>query len=205
MNIQKIILSEIEKTQTVFAKIYSNASLVAELGKISELAALAIKNGNKIMFCGNGGSASDSQHLAAELVGKLYEDRRALPAIALTADTSILTAVGNDYGYESVFSRQIEALGQQGDLLIGISTSGRSKNVLKAVEVAKSKGIITVGFLGENGRDLGAIVDYQINVPSSNTPNIQEAHIALGHIFCLLLEQQLCTETKDQKEDSIAV
>ncbi len=142
------------------------------------------------MFCGNGGSAADSQHLAAELVSKLCYDRPALNAIALTTDTSALTAIGNDYGYIYSFSRQVEAIAKKGDILIGISTSGRSKNVIEAVKSAKDRGVITIGFLGEEGRDIGLMVDYQINVPSSETPKIQEGHIAIGHIICALIEEK---------------
>ena len=196
MSLHKIILSEIEKTQNVFSRIYNNPSLIASMVKISEIATNIIRNGNKIIFCGNGGSAADSQHLAAEFVGKLSKDRPALPAIALTTDTSILTAVGNDYGYEYVFARQIEALGQKGDILITISTSGRSENIVKAVMAARKKEIITVGFLGEDGREVGEVVDYQINIPATNTSRIQEAHIAMGHIFCASVEQQIFIENK---------
>jgi D-sedoheptulose 7-phosphate isomerase len=159
--------------------------------KITKVALAAIRKGNKIMFCGDGGSAADSQHLAAELVSRLYKDRPALAAIGLTVDTSILTASGNDYGYERIFSRQIEALGQKGDVLIAITTSGRSRNIIEAVIEANKKLVTTIGFLGEGGRDVGALVDYQINVPSISIPKIQEAHIAIGHIFCALLEKQM--------------
>jgi len=147
------------------------------------------------MFCGNGGSAADSQHLAAELVSKLCYDRPALNAIALTTDTSALTAIGNDYGYLYSFSRQIEAIGTKGDVLIGISTSGKSKNVIEAVKVAKNKKIITIGLLGEDGRDIGNLADYQINIPSMETPKIQEGHIATGHIICSIIEDKFFGKT----------
>ena len=163
--------------------------LIAQIETIVLLAVAAFKNGNKIFFCGNGGSAADAQHLAAELVSRFYKDRPSLAAIALTTDTSAITAIANDYGYEKLFARQIEGLGQRGDILVGISTSGRSRNVVEGILVAKEKGLITIGFLGEDGRDIGKIVDYSINLPSNVTPKIQEGHIALGHIFCALIEK----------------
>jgi D-sedoheptulose 7-phosphate isomerase len=196
MDTRNIILSEIKKTQDVFVKIYNDEPLVTAIGKISDITATALKSGNKIMFCGNGGSAADCQHLAAELVGKFDRDRLALPAIALTTDTSALTAIGNDYGFQYIFSRQIEAIGQKGDILVVASTSGRSQNIVEAVEAAKKKGIITVGFLGEDGRTVGVMVDYQINIPSNLTPKIQEGHIAIGHIFCKLIEQKIFADVK---------
>jgi D-sedoheptulose 7-phosphate isomerase len=153
-----------------------------------------LRKGGKILFFGNGGSAADAQHLAAELVGRFGENRSALAAIALSTDTSILTAVGNDYGYEKVFSRQIEALGQKGDTAIAISTSGSSPNVLEAVEVARSKGIRTIGFTGETGGKMKDRVDILFRVPSRSTSRIQETHILLGHILCELVERELFPE-----------
>jgi D-sedoheptulose 7-phosphate isomerase len=145
------------------------------------------------MFCGNGGSAADSQHLATELVVRLTGrfDRAALPAIALTTDTSILTACSNDYGFDYVFARQIEALGREGDMLFAISTSGKSPNVIKAVQTAKQKKILTVGMLGSDGGDLGTMVNYPLIVPSDDTMRIQETHIAIGHVIIQLLEKRL--------------
>ena len=143
-----------------------------------------LKSGNKVLFFGNGGSASDSQHLAAELVGRYEKERRGLPAIALTTDTSILTAVGNDYGFERIFERQIEALGSRGDVAFGISTSGNSKNVLLAIAKAKSLGLVTIGLSGRSGGEMSSRVDLSINVPSQKTARIQEAHIMIGHILC---------------------
>lgn len=185
------INAEYQKTLAVFEKILADKALAKNVQRIAELCIAALKNGKKIMFCGNGGSAADSQHLAAELVSKLNYDRPALNAIALTVDTSALTAIGNDYGYERSFARQVEALGQEGDVLFAFSTSGRSKNVLEAVKSAKAKGVLTIGFLGADGRDIGALVDEQINIPSTNTPNIQEGHIATGHIICGLIEEAI--------------
>jgi D-sedoheptulose 7-phosphate isomerase len=150
----------------------------------------SIRAGGKIMFCGNGGSAADSQHLAAELVGRQNYNRAPAAGLALTVDTSALTAIGNDYGYETVFSRQVEALGNAGDVLIGISTSGRSPNVVRALEAAKAKGITTVAFTGHEPRDMG-IADFQLAVPAKETAKIQELHITCGHIIFALAERIL--------------
>ncbi len=144
----------------------------------------AVKSGNKILFFGNGGSASDSQHLAAEFVGRYEKERKALPAIALTTDTSILTAVANDYGYEKVFSRQVEALGVKGDIAFGLSTSGNSASVLEAMRAAKQKGLKTIGLSGRDGGALHKLVDISIVIPSQKTSRIQESHIMIGHILC---------------------
>ncbi|WP_297446045.1 D-sedoheptulose 7-phosphate isomerase [Desulfurobacterium sp.] len=150
-----------------------------------------IRNGGKILLCGNGGSAADSQHIAAELVGRFLLDRRALPAVALTTDTSILTAVGNDFGFDAIFERQVEALGNENDVLIGISTSGNSENVIRAVMKAKEKGILTVGVLGKDGGRLKDLVDYPVVVKSFSTPRIQEVHITIGHVLCDFIEKSL--------------
>lgn len=176
----------------------SRASLDAlqdlQYGKILADIACAIveslRSGGKIMFCGNGGSAADSQHLAAELVGRQNYDRAPAAGLALTVDTSALTAIGNDYGYEYVFARQVEALGRAGDVLIGISTSGRSVNVVRALEAAKARGIATVSFTGHQPRDM-SIAEYQLNVPASETAKIQELHIMCGHIIFALVEREL--------------
>lgn len=149
------------------------------------------KNGNKTLIAGNGGSAADAQHLTGELVSRFYFDRPGLPAIALTTDTSILTAIGNDYGYERIFARQIEANSNKGDVFIGISTSGNSKNILEALKVCKEKEVLTVGMTGETGGIMAALCDYCIKVRSSETPRIQEAHIMVGHIICSLIEESL--------------
>ncbi|MDX2469515.1 MAG: D-sedoheptulose 7-phosphate isomerase, partial [SAR324 cluster bacterium] len=154
----------------------------------------AYKDNKKILFAGNGGSAADAQHLAAELVARFYFNRPALAAIALTTDTSILTAVGNDFGFEDIFSRQVEALGNQGDVFIGISTSGNSPNILKAFSVANEKGLFTVALTGQSGGKMKDVVDLCIQVPSDETPRIQEAHILIGHSLCEYLEGQLFTK-----------
>lgn len=160
------------------------------MADISSRIVESLRAGGKIMFCGNGGSAADSQHLAAELVGRQNYNRAAAAGLALTVDTSALTAVGNDYGYDSVFSRQVEALGNAGDVLIGISTSGRSVNVVRAIEAAKRKGIITVSFTGREPRDMD-IAQMQLCVPASETAKIQELHITCGHIIFALVERIL--------------
>lgn len=161
--------------------------------KAAKALSSTIERGGKAMFCGNGGSAADSQHLAAELVVRLtgQSNRGALPAIALTTDSSILTACSNDYGYENVFARQIEALGKKGDILFAISTSGNSPNVIRAVETAGKMDIVTVGMLGSGGGKLAAMTDYPLEIPSSDTQRIQEAHIAVGHIIIQLVEMEL--------------
>jgi D-sedoheptulose 7-phosphate isomerase len=192
---QNYILEEYKKTKDLFEKILSDKKFLLKIEEVTNICYESLKNGGKIMFCGNGGSAADSQHLAAELVSKLCYDRPALNAIALTTDTSALTAIGNDYGYLYSFSRQVEAIGAKGDVLIGISTSGKSKNVIEAIKVAKNKKITTIGLLGEDGRDIGNLADYQINIPSFETPKIQEGHIATGHIICSIIEEKFFGKT----------
>jgi D-sedoheptulose 7-phosphate isomerase len=151
----------------------------------------ALGAGRKVLVCGNGGSAADAQHVAAELVGRFVRERRAFPALALTTDTSILTAIGNDYGFERVFARQVEAHGQAGDVLVAISTSGGSANVLAAVETARSRGLVTIGLTGRDGGALGRAVDVHLNVPSPSTARVQEVHITTLHVLCDLVEQEL--------------
>ena len=151
----------------------------------------ALRGGRTVLVCGNGGSAADAQHFAAELVGRFTRERRAWPALALTTDTSALTAIGNDYGFDRVFARQVEALGQPGDVLIGISTSGGSPNVLAAVETAQARGLVTIGLTGRDGGALGRAVDVHLNVPSPSTARTQEVHLTLLHVLCDLVEQEL--------------
>jgi D-sedoheptulose 7-phosphate isomerase len=151
----------------------------------------ALRNGKKILLMGNGGSAADAQHFAAEMVGRFLLERKALPAIALTTDTSILTALGNDYGFDDVFKRQVEALAKPGDVLIGISTSGNSVNVKRAIETGKNMGAKTLGLLGCGGGDIASMVDLQLTIPSSETPRIQETHLLIIHIICDLIEKGL--------------
>lgn len=159
-----------------------------DIEKAAEAVISALKAGNKILICGNGGSAADAQHLAAELIGRFEKERDALPAIALSTDTSILTAVGNDYGYETIFSRQVAGLGQSGDLLIGISTSGDSGNVIRAVETAKERDMRTIGLVGGNGGKLKDAVDIPVVVPHNRTARIQEVHLFIYHYWALRVE-----------------
>lgn len=161
---------------------------------ISEIWIDALSNGNKVIFCGNGGSAADSQHLAAELMGRYKVDRDPMAAISLTVDTSALTAIGNDYGYEMVFSRQLKGIGKKGDVLVGISTSGNSRNILDAFTVAKQLGIRTIALTGESGGAMKSQADLCLNVPSSITNNIQEMHIACGHLICGIVEDYFCSK-----------
>ena len=167
------------------------STLLPQIEKAAVSVAECLKRGNKLLFFGNGGSASDSQHLAAEFVGRYEKERRAWPAVALTTDTSILTAVGNDYGFERVFERQIEALGKKGDVLFAISTSGNSKNVLKGVQKAKELGLYVIGFTGGSGGELKSLADLPIVIPSKKTSRIQESHIMIGHILCECVDELL--------------
>ncbi|MBL7725058.1 MAG: D-sedoheptulose 7-phosphate isomerase [Chitinophagaceae bacterium] len=187
--IKSIIEASIETKQ----QILQNEELIATIGKVVEVVTNAFKKGNRVYFCGNGGSAADAQHLAAEFSGRFYTDRKALPAEALHCNTSYLTAVANDYGYDVVYSRMIDGIGEKGDILIGLSTSGNSGNIINAFEAAKNKGIITVAFTGITGGQMKAISDYLINVPSADTPRIQESHITIGHIICQLVEEKYFT------------
>lgn len=185
--VQKRIKDSIETKQ----KMLSNAQLIQSIERAAMLIIESIKEGGKIIFCGNGGSAADAQHLAAELVGKFYLDRPALPGISLTTNTSILTAVANDYTYDRVFVRQVEAIAKTGDVLVGISTSGNSLNVVEAMKLAKNIGMKTIAFTGETGGKMKDYADVLINVPSTDTPRIQELHIMVGHIICEIVEKEL--------------
>ena len=157
----------------------------------SQLAVETLKNGNKILLCGNGGSAADAQHIAAELTGRYKTERRGLPGIALTTDTSALTAIGNDYGYDRVFDRQVESLANKGDLIIGISTSGNSKNIVSALKLGRELGCKTLGFSGRDGGAMNEVCDINLIVPSNNTPRIQEMHILFGHTICQIIDNEL--------------
>lgn len=163
--------------------------LEEDLAKASSLAVETLKRGNKILLCGNGGSAADAQHIAAELTGRYKTERRGLPGIALTTDTSALTAIGNDYGYDRIFDRQVEALANKGDLLIGISTSGNSANVISALALAQTMGCATLGFSGHDGGAMNEVCDVNLIVPSDNTPRIQEMHILFGHTICHIIDE----------------
>ena len=183
--IKRIIQSSID----VKLAIREDEKLISKLIQISDMITSAFQNGNKVMLCGNGGSAADAQHLAAEFSGRFYTDREALPAEALHVNTSYLTAVGNDYSYDVVYSRLINGIGKEGDVLIGISTSGNSKNVVNAQLKAQEKGIKVVSFTGESGGNMKDSCDFLINIPSDDTPRIQESHILVGHIICQLVEE----------------
>ncbi|MFY0518396.1 D-sedoheptulose 7-phosphate isomerase [Lysinibacillus sp. UGB7] len=190
-SINEFMEKQIEQSIEVKQAIISNKGLMSLIEEISVKAVELYEKGNKVMLAGNGGSAADAQHIAGELVSRFYFDRPGLPSIALTTDTSILTAIGNDYGYDRLFSRQIQANGVEGDMFIGISTSGNSANVIKALEECKNKNIITVGFTGESGGKMAALCDYCIKIPSNETPRIQESHILVGHIICSIIEEAI--------------
>ena len=185
-HIKKIIQSSIE----VKKDLLSDDLLLQAVKDCIYTIVSAYKNGNKVLFCGNGGSAADAQHLAAELTGRFYKDRNALPAEALHCNTSYITAVANDYGYDHVYSRMVKGIGQKGDVLVGLSTSGNSKNIVLAFEEAKIKGIRTIAFTGSGGGKMKGLADFLINIPSDDTPRIQESHIMIGHIICQLVEEQ---------------
>jgi D-sedoheptulose 7-phosphate isomerase len=179
-------------------QLLSNQELIATVARVSELLVKTLTNGNKVMLFGNGGSAADSQHIAAEFVGRFAFNRPALPALALSVNTSCLTAIGNDYGFDQVFSRQIEALGRPGDTAIGISTSGNSRNVLLGLETAKKMGIYTVAFSGGGGGKIKGVADYCLCAPSNETPRVQECHILIGHIISELAEETIFHEHKSR-------
>jgi len=185
------IKSIIQESINLKKSILDDEELITQILKAIAVIVSCLRNGKKIMIAGNGGSAADSQHMAAEFVGKLYSDRKPLPAIALTTDTSILTSISNDFSFSEVFVRQIQALGNAGDVLILISTSGNSLNLLKAAEESKKYGIITIGILGNNGGKLYDIVDIPLVVKHSNTQRIQESQLMIEHIICELVEKQL--------------
>ena len=178
----------LEKTKLCIDSIKSHEELIE---KVAELCIESIKNGNKIIFCGNGGSAADSQHLAAEFMGRFLIDRNPLPALSLTVDTSALTAIGNDYGYEKIFERQLKGIGNTGDILFGLSTSGNSNNITNAMKEASAIGITNISMTGKGGGMMGELADYLIDVDSNETNHIQEAQIVLGHFICKLVEERL--------------
>ena len=179
----------IRSSINVKEEILSDTAMLSDLEKAVNLIVNAFKKGNRIWFCGNGGSAADAQHLAAEFSGRFYTDRRALPAEALHCNSSYMTAVANDYSYEVVYARLVQGICQEGDVLIGLSTSGNSGNIVKAFEAAREKGVFTVGFTGSSGGKMKSLSDILFNVPSSDTPRIQESHIMLGHIICQFVEE----------------
>ncbi len=188
---QKEIKDILQASIDVKHKVLSDAALTATIEQVTRLITTAFANGNKVLFCGNGGSAADAQHLAAEFSGRFYTDRDPLPSEALHCNSSYMTAVANDYGYDVVYSRIIKGMGKPGDVLVGLSTSGNSVNIIKAMEEAKKIGMINVVLTGETGGKMKPLADYVINVPSTDTPRIQESHITIGHIICQLVEQEL--------------
>jgi D-sedoheptulose 7-phosphate isomerase len=185
------IASIIEKSIEVKAKVLQNKKIITTVREVAELCVEAFRNGNKVLFCGNGGSAADAQHLAAEFSGRFYKDRDPLPSEALHVNTSYMTAVANDYSYNQVYSRIVKGSGKAGDVLIGLSTSGNSENIIAAFQQARTMGITTVGLTGETGGKMKPHSDFLIAVPSTDTPRIQESHILLGHIICQLVEETL--------------
>ncbi len=187
INIQSII----EKSIAAKQQIIDDQTLMVTVQKISDAIVNCYKKGGKVLFCGNGGSAADAQHLAAELSGRFYFDRPPLEAEALHVNSSYVTAVANDYSYNNIYSRYVKGVGKPGDIIIGLSTSGNSENIVRALQVAKQKNMITVGMTGEAGGKMKDLSDFLLNVPSTDTPRIQESHILLGHIFCEIVEDQL--------------
>jgi len=185
--ISHIISQSIQVKQDLLA----NTHLIQQIHTVVEVITKAFQNGNSVYFAGNGGSAADAQHLAAEFSGRFYKDRKALPSEALHCNTSYLTAVANDYSYEVIYARLIEGITKPGDVLVGMSTSGNSGNIVKAFEAAKNNQVVTIGFTGDKGGKMKDLGDYLINVPSNDTPRIQESHILVGHIICELVEANI--------------
>lgn len=188
---ENVIRNEFSKSLSLLQAMAADANLEAQVIQVVTLCTNALKSGKKILFAGNGGSAADAQHWAGELVSRFHFDRPGLPAIALTTDTSIITACGNDYGYDYIFARQIEALGQPGDVLFAISTSGNSKNIMRALSAAKERQIAVIGFTGHTGGSMANACDTCFRIPSDETPKIQEGHEFLGHLLCGLIEQEM--------------
>jgi D-sedoheptulose 7-phosphate isomerase len=188
------IKREVAASAETKQKILNDERFIAKIAEVAQACLDVYRSNKKTMLAGNGGSAADAQHIAAELVGRYGFDRPSIPSLALTTDTSNLTAIGNDYGYDKVFSRQVEGMGQEGDLFIGISTSGNSQNIIAAFESAKAKGITTVALTGRDGGKMAQMADYALIVPYNATPRIQESHILIGHILCDIIEKELFGE-----------
>jgi D-sedoheptulose 7-phosphate isomerase len=185
------ISNQVKKSYEIKQDIYNNTVIMSLIEDVCKQVVDVYKSGNKTLIAGNGGSAADAQHIAGEFVSKFYFDRPGLASLALTTDSSILTAIGNDYGYDKLFSRQVQANGVEGDLFIGISTSGNSENILQALRECREKGIITVGLTGADGGKMKELCDYCICTPSQETPRVQETHILIGHIICAVVEEDL--------------
>lgn len=188
---ERYIRAQIADSAATKQAILENQELINVIVNVAKACVEVYRHGKKTILAGNGGSAADAQHIAAELVGRYGFDRPSIPSLALTTDTSNLTAIGNDYGYDKVFSRQLEGMSQEGDLFIGISTSGNSQNIINAFESARDRGVTTVALVGRDGGKMGAMADYAIIVPSNATPRIQESHILIGHILCDIIEKEL--------------
>jgi D-sedoheptulose 7-phosphate isomerase len=188
---EELIARTINESIAVKQAILADPDLLARIGKLANACIVALRAGNRILLAGNGGSAADAQHIAAELVSRYAFDRPGLPSIALSTDTSMLTAIGNDYGYDQIFRRQLEANGRQGDVFVGISTSGNSPNVIAALQRARELGITTAGLTGQNGAGMKPHCDHCLQVPSTSTPRIQESHIMIGHIICGIIEDTI--------------
>jgi D-sedoheptulose 7-phosphate isomerase len=187
------VRAHIEETSGVVAAMLADERLLEIVAQVAEACVKSLRDGGKLLFMGNGGSAADSQHLAGEMVSRFAFDRPGLPAFALTVDTSVLTAIGNDYGYEQLFARQVQAVGKRGDVLFGFSTSGASPNILAGLATAKAMGIATVGMTGNRRARITQSCDHCIEIPSASTPRIQEGHIVVGHIICGLIEERMFT------------
>jgi D-sedoheptulose 7-phosphate isomerase len=187
------ITAKIEEARAVSTRMLADEHLLASVGAAAEACIGCVRAGGKVLLAGNGGSAADAQHIAGEFVSRFEFDRPGMAAVALTTDTSILTAIGNDYGYEKLFARQVRALGRRGDVFIGYSTSGKSPNILRAFEAARELGLVSIGFTGNRGSPLRELCDHLLEVPSADTPKIQEGHLVLGHILCGLVEDAIFT------------
>lgn len=189
--LETFIKNQIEKSLEIKQKMLADNKLILLIEEVARKCIEVYKNGNKVLVAGNGGSAADAQHITSEFVGRFHFDRPGVPSIALTTDTSILTAIGNDYGYEKIFARQIQAIGRKGDMFIGISTSGNSENIIEALKECGNRGIIRVGLTGESGGRMAQLCDYCIKIQSNETPRVQEAHILVGHIICSAVEEEM--------------
>ncbi len=194
---ERLIAVEFDKTLANFRRMSEDQVLRGQIVHAAQACVASLRAGGKVLFAGNGGSAADAQHWAGELVSRFYYDRPGLPAIALTTDTSILTAIGNDYGYDYTFARQVEALGRPGDVVVLISTSGNSANVVRAAEAARERGMTVIGFTGQGGGKLAALCDTCFRIPSDETPRIQEGHEFIGHMLCALIEGEMFPRDAD--------
>jgi D-sedoheptulose 7-phosphate isomerase len=186
-----LVRLELETASQIIDKLRDDPEIHAQVLKMAALCTAALSDKRKILIAGNGGSAADAQHWAGELVSRFYYDRPGLPALALTTDTSVITAIANDYGYDYVFARQIEALGNTGDVFIGVSTSGKSKSIIRALHASRERGLLTLGFTGASGGEMSSLCDVCLRIPSDQTPRIQEGHEILGHILCALIERNM--------------